>query len=81
MKTDDETLISALEILSRDIQNQDGIANAVIAEAAVRLGELVRALRMVKTIEEYAHGDTAENVMTWQLAHRVLNHEWDDSQK
>jgi len=81
MKTDDETLISALETLSRDIQSADGIANAVISEAAERLATLVRALKMVKTIEEYAHGDGAKNMMTWQLAQCVLNHEWDDSQK
>lgn len=38
-KTPDATLISALEALARDIQSDDGIANAVIAEAAQRLRE------------------------------------------
>ena len=37
------TLIKALEILSRDIQSDDGVANAAIAEAAQRLGEMVAA--------------------------------------
>lgn len=40
IKTDDKTLISALRILVRDIQSDDGVANACIAEAADRLEEL-----------------------------------------
>lgn len=40
-KTDDKILIAALRILVRDIQSNDGIANACIAEAANRLEELV----------------------------------------
>lgn len=34
-----KTLISALDILARDIQSADGVANAAIAEAAQRLRE------------------------------------------
>lgn len=41
MRTDDEILIKALEILSNDIQTDDGVANACIAEAAQRLRELI----------------------------------------
>ena len=37
MKTHTKTLIEALRILSRDIQSEDGVANAAIAEAADRL--------------------------------------------
>lgn len=40
MKTDTTTLIKALRILSNDIQSDDGVANAAIAEAADRLEEL-----------------------------------------
>ena len=40
MKTDNATLASALNILSRDIQSPDGIANACIGEAADRILEL-----------------------------------------
>jgi chromosome segregation ATPase len=40
MKTDTQTLARAMDILSRDIQSQDGIANAAIREAAERLREL-----------------------------------------
>jgi len=35
-----ETLISALRILSKEIQSDDGVANAAIAEAADKLEEL-----------------------------------------
>ena len=35
-----KTLASALDILARDIQSEDGIANAAIAEAAQRLRDL-----------------------------------------
>ena len=37
MKTDTKTLIDALRILARDIDSEDGVANAAIAEAADRL--------------------------------------------
>ncbi len=40
MRSSTETLISALRILARDIQSEDGIANAAIWEAADRLAEL-----------------------------------------
>ncbi len=40
MKSSTFTLIKALEILSKDIQSDDGVANATIAEAADRLKEL-----------------------------------------
>jgi len=43
-KTDTKTLIEALRILVRDIQSDDGIANACIAEAADRIDELTQAL-------------------------------------
>lgn len=39
MRTSTETLIAAMRILSQDIQSDDGIANAAIAEAAQRLEE------------------------------------------
>lgn len=40
MKSSTETLIVALRVLARDIQSDDGIANAAIAEAADRLEEM-----------------------------------------
>jgi len=46
-RSDTPTLIEALRILARDIESDDGVANAVIAEAADRLmafQEVVTAL-------------------------------------
>lgn len=37
-----ETIIGALYILAREIQSEDGVANAAIYEAAQRMGELVK---------------------------------------
>lgn len=39
MTTPTETLIKALRILANDIQSEDGVANAVILEAAQRMEE------------------------------------------
>lgn len=48
MKTDDYILIEALHILSKDIQSQDGVANACIAEAANRMKELLNEITILK---------------------------------
>lgn len=40
MKPKSKTLVKALRILSEDIQSDDGVANACIAEAADRIEEL-----------------------------------------
>jgi hypothetical protein len=39
MRTSTETLIAAMRILSQDIQSDDGVANAAVAEAGERLAE------------------------------------------
>jgi len=39
-RTDTDILISALKILSDDIQSGDGVANAAIFEGAMRIEEL-----------------------------------------
>ena len=52
MRTDTETLISALRILSQDIESNDGVANAAIAEAADRMGELCSELLFQKRLAE-----------------------------
>ena len=49
MKTDDNTLIAALYILSHDIQSADGVANACIAEAAGRMQELLDEITILKS--------------------------------
>ena len=40
MKTKTKTLIKALRILANDIQSDDSVANACVAEAADRLEEM-----------------------------------------
>jgi hypothetical protein len=52
-----ETLVSALRILSVEIQSGDGVANAVVAEAADRL--TLMANLVARHIEE-TQKDTAE---------------------
>jgi hypothetical protein len=51
MKSSTATLIKALEILSQEIQSEDGVANAAIAEAAIRLKKLdKRVIELEDTI-------------------------------
>jgi hypothetical protein len=47
MKTSDQILIKALYILSEHISSEDGVANACIAEGALRLDELVKGITEV----------------------------------
>ena len=49
------TLIAALEVLARDIQSEDGVANAAIAEAAHRLYELQCMLRAAWPLVQAEH--------------------------
>lgn len=55
-KSSDETLIAAMEILARDIQSGDGVANAAIREAGERIAELSQQrdelLQKVKQLED-----------------------------
>jgi hypothetical protein len=48
MRTKDKTLINALWILSEDIQSNDGVANACIAEGALRISELIQGILIQK---------------------------------
>jgi hypothetical protein len=50
MKSSTSTLIKALEILSKEIQSEDGVANAAIAEAADRLKLLNNTVIELKEI-------------------------------
>lgn len=47
-----EILIESLRILSRDIESEDGVANAVIAEAAQRMSDLLSLIDGAYTIVE-----------------------------
>jgi predicted nuclease with TOPRIM domain len=48
MKTDTNTLIDAMRILANEIESEDGVANAAIAEAADRLEQLQTQLSAAK---------------------------------
>ncbi len=50
MKTSTETLIAAMHILATEIQSDDGVANAAIAEAGERLAE--QQMRIAKLEQE-----------------------------
>lgn len=50
MKSSTETIIKAMYILSNDIQSQDGVANAAILEAAIRLEELDKENTQLKDL-------------------------------
>ena len=45
MKSETDTIISALRVLARDIHTDDGVVNACLEEAANRLEELQRELK------------------------------------
>jgi hypothetical protein len=49
MTTSIETLVAAMRALANDIQSEDGVANAAIAEAAQRLAE---QQERIKRLEE-----------------------------
>lgn len=50
-----ETLVSAMRILSQDIQSEDGVANAAIAEAADRLERFYEALVKIRDHKGYGY--------------------------
>lgn len=50
MKSSTQTIIKAMYILSNDIQSQDGVANAAILEAAIRLEELDKENNKLKDL-------------------------------
>ena len=50
MRNSTETLIVAMRILSQDIQSEDGVANAAVAEAGERLAE--QHMRIAKLEQE-----------------------------
>jgi hypothetical protein len=52
MRSSTETIIEALRICSSDIQSEDGVANAAIAEAADRMEELCSELLFQKRLAE-----------------------------
>lgn len=65
MKSSTETLIAALRVLANDIQSQDGIANAAIAEAADRMEELYNNNDLLRIKLEKCQGDLATYNDIW----------------
>jgi len=65
LKTDPLLLIKAMRRLADDIQSEDGVANAAIAEAADRLEELNRNVLdkdlTIVTIEDIVTDDKRSN--------------------
>lgn len=56
MRTRTETLIAALHVLARDIESNDGVANAAIHEAAVRMNELDREVKRLRARQAPLNG-------------------------
>lgn len=71
-RTDTQTLIAAMEILSRDIQSDDGVANAAIAESAGRLRELDTENEKLRTsidkLVENAKSQSATSLVVLSLS-------------
>lgn len=73
--TSTPTLISALRILSKDIQSGDGVANAAIAEAADRMEEFKDFAEVMFTLTDWCtHLDDPNETyeMIMEMAHDVL---------
>jgi len=61
-ETDTQTLIKALRILANDIQSDDGVANAAIAEGADRIEKLIELVSMsFEIMELYSMGHKDKN--------------------
>jgi len=50
MRTSTEILVESLNILANDIQSEDGVANAAIAEGALRIEELNKENLLYRSI-------------------------------
>jgi len=55
VRTSTETLIAAMHILATQIQSDDGVANAVIAEAAQRLEEQQERIKRLEEAGDEMH--------------------------
>lgn len=76
MRTEDKTLVKALRILARDVQSDDGVANAVIGEAADRIEEQgSTAAQVQQLIEGMDHKFTRWDIYRAALGHWCLRAE------
>ena len=78
MKTETHILIQAMRTIARDIQSEDGVANAAIAEAAERIADLERENAVLREINEglrYTHRlDIAARVLAGRSANQHCSH-------
>ena len=77
-KTETLTLAAAMDVLARDIQSDDGVANAAIAEAAQRLRELEWELarHILSTRTHYDRADSVRLDHLIRSARRGDTHCW-----
>ena len=61
MKTPTTTIIKSLLILSRDIQSDDGVANAALREAAERMQDMFEMLKR-RSSEESVEAELLKSV-------------------
>lgn len=66
MRSSVETLVGSMRILARDIESEDGVSNAAIAEAADRLERMRDALIriMVWAEQDMMSGETRRKAMS-----------------
>lgn len=62
MKSSTRSLINALRVLDSEIQSEDGVANAVVAEAANRLEEQQERMNRLE--------DAGDSIVDWILYNR-----------
>lgn len=75
-RTDTKTLISAMEILARDIVSEDGVANAAIREAADRMKEQTASIEQLQAIvDKFAKCDWCGEYQRKALCTRTMDHD------
>jgi hypothetical protein len=76
MTTSTEILVAAMRALANDIQSEDGVANAAIAEAAQRLEEQSAKIKRLRD------GIAKQNMEIEQTCGKALDYPWfKDDQK
>ena len=72
MRSSTEGLFKALRILEREIQSDDGVANAALAEAADRLAELERENAALREDKERLDWLSSQKDQPWLYWERPL---------
>ena len=58
------SLINALRVLASEIQSEDGVANACVAEAANRLEEQWERIKHLESVEK-SHAEVLKSIDEW----------------